>query len=318
MNNTITILNGDVVEGLKTLPDASVQCCVTSPPYWKLRNYNIVGQLGQEKTPEEYVANVVKWADEVKRVLRPDGTFWLNLADTSLDKSLVGIPWMTAFALKASGWKLRQDIIWAKPNPMPESVRDRCTRSHEYIFMFSKSQKYFYDSDAIKNPPSEALLKQVQEGYNGTASKDFSAGGAQDASSTKSRIIENARKKIDKQRGHSRRYDGFNARWDGMTKDEQQMLGSNKRDVWTVATKPFKGAHFATFPPELIRPCILAGSKPGDTVLDPFGGSGTTAMVSLQEKRSAVLVELNPEYLPLINQRCDPYLDPVEERTLAE
>lgn len=327
----VTVLLGDVREQLAFLPDQSIQCCVTSPPYWGLRDYGMVGQLGLEKTPEDYVANMVTVFREVKRVLRDDGTLWLNLGDTyaanrgyqvpdskHVDvgnsmgskvpagykaKDLIGIPWMVAFALRADGWYLRQDIIWHKPNPMPESVRDRCTKAHEYIFMLSKSSRYFYDADAIKNPPSDALLKQVAEGYNGSDSKDFAAGGAQSASGTKTRIIESARAKIDKQRGHSRRHAGFNDRWDALSKLEQQSLGSNKRSVWTVAPAPFRGAHFATFPPALIEPCILAGSKPGDTVLDPFGGSGTTGMVAKQHGRHSVLVELNPEYLELALER---------------
>jgi DNA modification methylase len=201
------------------------------------------------------------------------------------------------------GWYLRQDIIWSKSNPMPESVRDRCTKAHEYIFMLTKSARYFYDADAIKNPPSPDLLKQVAEGYNGSSTKEFANGGAQDASETKARIIKNARKKIDKQRGHSRRHAGFNERWDAMTREEQQMLGSNKRSVWSVATRPYRGAHFATFPPELIRPCIKAGCPAGGVVLDPFGGSGTTGQVSMEEGRRSILIELNPAYGELISER---------------
>ncbi len=295
-------------------------------------------EIGTEKTPQEYVAKLVQVFRAVRRVLADDGLLFVNLGDsysgsgkgvwdvpeerksgiketyrpstfgtkvlTGLPaKNLIGIPWRVAFALQDDGWILRQDIIWAKPNPMPSSVKDRCTSSHEYIFMLSKKPRYYYDAEAIRNAPSEALLKQVVEGYNGTDTKDFAESGAQSASGTKARIIENARKKIDKQRGHSRLHEGFNGRWDAMTRAEQMMLGSNKRSVWTVATAPFKGSHFATFPPELIRPCILAGSRSGDTVLDPFGGSGTTAMVARQEGRNALLVELNEDYLPLISKR---------------
>jgi site-specific DNA-methyltransferase (cytosine-N4-specific) len=186
---------------------------------------------------------------------------------------------------------------------MPESVKDRCTKAHEYIFLLSKSQKYYFDSDAIRNPPSPALIKQVEEGYRGEDTKDFAAGNAQSGSGTKARIIEGARKKVEKVRGHGRVHEGFRDKWDGLTKEEQQALGSNRRSVWNVATKPYKGAHFATFPPELIEPCVLAGSRVGDVVLDPFGGSGTTGMVAHRHGRLAVLCELNPDYLPLIHDR---------------
>lgn len=232
------------------------------------------------------------------------GSTYPHLTTTFLKpKDLIGIPWMVAFALRADGWFLRQDIIWAKPNPMPESVADRCTKAHEYIFMLTKRPKYYYDADAIKNPPSEALLRQVAEGYAGEDTKDFAASGAQSASGTKSRIIENARKKLDKQRGHARPHEGFNDRWDSMTRDEQLGLGSNKRSVWTVATQPFSDAHFATFPPALIEPCILAGCPMGGSVLDPFGGAGTTGLVADRLGRSATLIELNPEYAEMARRR---------------
>ncbi len=338
------ILVGDNRESMKTLPDKCIQTCVTSPPYFGLRDYGVEGQLGLEATPDEFCAALVEVFREVRRVLKDDGTVWLNLGDSyatthtgsmgrgeraanfnfaesRLDgqgkgnrqekkipeglknKDLIGIPWRVAFALQADGWYLRQDIIWSKPNPMPESVRDRCTKAHEYVFLLSKSPKYYFDSEAIRNPPSEALLKQVAEGYAGTDTKDFGANGAQSASGTKGRIIEGARKKIDKMRGHERTNEDFRDKWDGMTKAEQQALGSNKRSVWTVATKPFKGAHFATFPAALIEPCILAGSRPGDLVLDPFGGSGTVAEVSLKHGREAVLCELNPAYAEIAHNR---------------
>ena len=329
------IVQGDNMETLRLMPDNSVQCVVTSPPYFGLRDYGVEGQLGLEKTPEQYVATMVALFREVKRVLRDDGTLWLNLGDSYANdgkwggstggkhvsalhnssvgrgkrdtglkpKDLIGIPWRVAFALQADGWYLRQDIIWHKPNPMPESVRDRCTKAHEYIFMLSKRERYYYDADAIKTPPSETLLKQVAEGYDGKSTKNFAGGGAQDASGTKSRIIEGARAKIDKQRGHSRRHAGFDARWDNLTREEQMSLGANKRDVWTVATKPFRGAHFATFPPELIEPCILAGSKPGDTVLDPFGGAATVGLVCNRRKRNSIMLELNPEYVAISAER---------------
>ena len=188
-----------------------------------------------------------------------------------------------AFALQADGWYLRQDIIWHKPNPMPESVTDRCTKAHEYIFMLTKNARYYYDAAAIKGPAKYIDKSNGKTIYKSAAAYDG--------------------KHSDKQRGHGRRHAGFNARWDAMTKEEQQATGANKRSVWTVATKPFKGSHFATFPPDLIEPCILAGSKPGDIVLDPFGGSGTAAGVSVKHGRHAILCELNPEYAALVPAR---------------
>ena len=286
----------------------------------------IDNQIGLEKTPEEYVGKLVKVFREVKRVLRDDGVLWLNLGDsyngsggaggdyspgglkegqpkypgrkiqTLKPKDLVGIPWRVAFALQADGWWLRSDIIWSKPNPMPESVRDRPTKAHEYIFFLTKSARYYYDADAVKNPPSAALLKQIQDGYDGNGRKDYESVGVQNPSSTKARIIEGKRRKTDKQRGHSRRHAGFNDRWDQMTKEEQAALGSNMRSVWNIATKPYPGAHFATFPEEIPERCIKAGSKPGDIVLDPFGGSGTTGRVAKRLNREYILIELNPTY----------------------
>lgn len=353
----VTILQGDWIEQLKTLPDESFQCVVTSPPYWGLRDYGIEGQLGLEKTPQEYVAKIVAGFQEVKRVLKNDGTLWLNLGDCysgsgkggnpeagkqatnkgsqtigtlygkvgetariaaqtnvtrricaelgMAPKQLIGIPWRVAFALQADGWYLRSDIIWSKPNPMPESVTDRPTRAHEYIFLLTKSAKYYYNHEAIKEPASPELVKQVEDGYNGSAVKDYLNASVQDASATKSRIINNARKRIDKQRGHGRRHAGFNDKWDALTPAEQILLGSNKRSVWTVAPANYREAHFATFPPALITPCILAGTKSGDRVLDPFGGSGTAGMVAVQLGRVATLIELNPEYVKLIERRTD-------------
>ncbi len=308
------ILVGDCRESLRSLPDQSVHCVVTSPPYFGLRDYGVDGQIGQETTPEDFVAAMVEVFREVRRVLRDDGTFWLNLGDSFASsvkgsglggKNLIGIPWRVALALQADGWILRQDIIWHKPNPMPESVRDRCTKAHEYIFMLTKSSRYFYDNDAVKNPPSEALLKQVVAGYAGSDTKDYAVARAQSASGTKGRIIEQARKKIDKQRGHGRRHAGFNDRWDAMSKSEQQLLGSNKRSVWTVSTKPFKEAHFATYPPDLIEPCILAGCPEGGTVLDPFFGAGTTGLVAQRHGRNWIGCELNPTYAEIAERRIN-------------
>ena len=353
MTDTLTILEGDCVEQLRTLPDESVQCVVTSPPYYGLRDYKITGQIGLEPSPDEYVKKLVACFQEVRRVLKSDGTVWLNLGDSYncsvkggnpsdsqhnkqqsnrgseelvrskrigqgsgrwgmgnncvpglKPKDLIGIPWRVAFALQADVWWLRSDIIWNKPNPMPESVTDRPTRAHEYIFLMTKSAKYFYDYEAIKETPSPEFIQQIEEGYNGQAVKDYLGMGVQDASKTKARIINGYRNRIDKQRGHSRRHAGFNDKWDALTPAEQALCGRNKRSVWTVAPANFRGAHFATFPIELIKPCLLAGSKANDVVLDPFGGSGTTAFAALELGRKAVTIELNPDYVKLIKQRC--------------
>ena len=305
------ILIGDCRETLRTLRPGSVHCVVTSPPYFGLRCYGHTGQIGLEETPDRYVAEMVAVFREVRRVLRDDGTVWLNLGDSYATRSgpdfkpkdLIGIPWRVAFALQADGWYLRQDVVWHKPNAMPSSVKDRCTRAHEYIFTLTKSARYYYDHEAIKTPPSEALLRQVAEGYKGSDTKDYGAGGAQSASGTKTRIIEQARKKIDKQSGHGRQHAGFNGRWNATDPETRAALGANKRSVWTVTTKPFKGAHFATFPPDLIEPCILAGCPPGGVVLDPFGGSGTTAGVAAKHHRRSILCELNPDYVEMIRAR---------------
>lgn len=279
--DNLRVLIGDCREQMRALPDRSVQTCVTSPPYFGLRDYGHDGQLGLEHTPEQYIAAMVEVFRCVRDVLTDDGTLWINIGDlnwsASLErdqpieamwgnrrgsdlsrgreniprhnkrgglprpngvkpKDLLGIPWMLAFALRADGWYLRQDIIWHKPNPMPERKMDRCTKAHEYLFLLSKREKYFWDSSGIEE-------KTV----------------------------------------------------DGNTRI--------KRDVWSIPVKHYKGAHFATFPPDLIEPCILAGSRSGDTVLDPFGGSGTTAGVALKHGRKAVLCELNPEYAALVPNR---------------
>ena len=288
------ILIGDVREKLKELPHKSVHCCVTSPPYFGLRDYGEDGQIGLEDTPEQFVANMVEVFREVWRVLRDDGTLWLNLGDSYSGsgkgpagnlgathnerwlehkhsaivpnglkpKDLIGIPWRVAFALQADGWYLRQDIIWHKPNPMPESVTDRCTKAHEYIFLLTKSRQYYFDHEAIKekavsnNKPRQfGATKQV-----GTLRNDIG------------RIFEDT----------------------GLR---------NKRSVWTVTVKPFKGAHFATFPPELIEPCILAGCPPDGTVLDPFFGAGTTGLVAQQHGRNWIGCELNPVYAEMASKR---------------
>jgi DNA modification methylase len=289
---------GDALEVLRTLPAGSVNCCVTSPPYYGLRDYGHAGQIGLEGAPAAYVARLVGVFREVRRVLADDGTLWLNLGDSYATrggvscrsegragfdengrerrgqpagfghKQLMGIPWRVAFALQDDGWYLRQDIIWHKPNPMPESVRDRCTKAHEYLFLLSKRERYAFDADSIREPSARPDL----------------AG--------KSR---NMRK-----RGAGETMRGDIGR-EGIAYCNP--LGRNRRSVWTVPPRPYKGAHFAVMPAELVRPCIRAGCKPGGVVLDPFGGSGTVGQVAIEEGRRAVLVELNPDYVPLIRER---------------
>jgi len=271
----IKILQGNCLEVLKDLPDQSVNTCITSPPYWGLRNYQEEEQLGLEDTPEEYVENLVKVFREVKRVLRDDGTVWLNLGDSfSKEKQLQGTPWRVAFALQSDGWYLRQDIIWHKPNPMPESVRDRCTKAHEYIFLLGKNAKYYFDNEAIKE---KGVMTSSGSKQRDTRETHGIGGG-------------NAGLNLAKQR---------------MKKEliEKGFVKRNKRSVWTVTTKPFKGAHFATFPPDLIKPCVLAGCPEGGTVLDPFGGAGTTGLVAQQHNRNCILIELNPEYAQIARDR---------------
>jgi DNA modification methylase len=321
---TIKIINADCREALRTLPDQSVHCCVTSPPYFGLRDYGHAGQIGLEPTPDEFVAAMVEVFREVKRVLRDDGTLWLNLGDSYnaqpgqrkvtdkagskqqsnagspgapsrnvaglKPKDLIGIPWRVAFALQADGWYLRQDIIWSKPNPMPESVQDRCTKAHEYIFMLSKSKSYYYDIEAIKEPATYP-------------DDDRKARAHVDHKRAPDEMISGIRPRADKQRGHGRRHAGFNDRWDAMEKTEQCSGMRNKRSVWSVATQPFSEAHFATFPPALIEPCVKAGCPVGGTVLDPFGGAGTTGLVADRLQRSAILIELNPEYATMADRR---------------
>ena len=327
------ILEGNVLETLKDLPACSVQCVVTSPPYYGLRDYGVEGQIGLEPSPEAYVEQLVKVFQEVKRVLKDDGTLWLNLGDSYngsgkggnpegspftkqktnqgslLDrptrisglkpKDLIGIPWMVAFALRADGWYLRSEIIWAKPNPMPESMKDRPTKSHEQIFLFSKSQDYFYDYEAILEPANyDGRKDTVMKGSKKYKDGSYLANGNANSLSVKGR--ERWRFKNLQEDGqqpntiHERRAAGL--------KDEVYAV-RNKRDVWTVSTKSYSGAHFATFPTELIEPCILAGTKEGDTVLDPFNGSGTTGEVSIKHHRLYIGCELNPKYVKLTHRR---------------
>jgi DNA modification methylase len=265
----IRSLQGDCRDIFKTLPDESVHCVVTSPPYWGLRDYGHGEQIGLEPTPEAYVATMVEVFREVRRVLRKDGTLWLNLGDSFKDKNLIGMPWRVAFALQTDGWYLRQDIIWAKPNPMPESVTDRCTKAHEYIFLLSKSPRYYYDQDAIR--------------------EEIKAGSG----------IRMRASKHDGCRGDKIK----NPTADITLKHYQEIKGANRRSVWEIDTQPFREAHFATFPPALIEPCVMAGCPKGGTVLDPFGGAGTTGMVADRLQRDAIIIELNPDYAAMAELR---------------
>jgi len=298
------IILGDCIMGMKTLPDGCVQTCITSPPYFGLRDYGGGdSEIGQEDTVEGYVQKMVEVFREVRRILRDDGTLWLNLGDSYMSakncapppqtqggqrgmpsdfvpanrkdqkglktKDLIGIPWRVAFALQADGWYLRQDIIWSKPNPMPESVEDRCTKSHEYIFLLSKKPKYYYDKDAISEPLAYPNEKRRPIGSKGAWEIDGRERG---------------------ENGGGKPYDGYPTR-------------KNKRSVWTVNAKGYKGAHFAVYPEELIKPCVLAGCPEGGTVFDPFTGSGTTAVVAMKNGRNYIGTELNPEYVKIAEER---------------
>ena len=270
----IDIYLGDCLDSLKKLEDQSINTCITSPPYFALRDYGVEGQLGLEETPKEFIDNLVNVFKEVKRVLRDDGTVWLNIGDSyGNEKHLLGIPWRVAFAMQDDDWILRQDIIWNKPNPMPESVKDRCTKAHEYIFLFSKSKKYYFDNEVIKE-------ESVTVNSKGEIGKPNSA--------------KNVGKSVEG-------IDGFDVR--SGFKDMGAYEKKNKRSVWTVATKPFTEAHFATFPKELILPCVLAGCPEGGTVLDPFAGSGTTGIVANHKNRNAILLELSEDYINIAVKR---------------
>jgi DNA modification methylase len=309
------ILVGDAIEMLSTLPAESVDCVVTSPPYWGLRDYGMASQLGMEATPEQYVGNMRMIFEQVSRVLKKNGTLWLNLGDSyaraggTTDKTydkrsmalahqhqrqrrnckppaklkakdLVGIPWRVAFALQADGWYLRQDIIWQKNNPMPESVRDRCTKAHEYIFLMTKSGRYYFDVDAIKEAAKYA-------GPNGAIKSPHGQGFTRSGNRYRKQRPNSESLNIGRQAG--------SVPWEGNTRQ--------KRSVWTVSTKPFKGAHFATFPEKLIEPCILAGCPIGGTVLDPFFGAGTVGLVAKKHGRKFIGIEINPAYAKLAKDR---------------
>ena len=280
------ILVGDVRERLAEVESGSVQTCITSPPYWGLRDYGTTGQIGQESHVDDYVDSLRSVFTEVHRVLNPDGTLWLNLGDRYDGKDLVGTPWRVAFALQAEGWYLRADIIWHKPNPMPESVRDRPTKSHEYLFLFSKAPRYFYDHEAIKEPAEWARWgKQTTPKYEGTDTK---------TGWMKPQTAAELRRKTSVHRS------GIPG---GRSLEADPSGFKNKRDVWTIPTRGYKGAHFAVMPEKLVEPCVLAGSREGDVVLDPFAGSGTVLVVAQRLGRRFVGVELNPDYVGLIEER---------------
>lgn len=320
-DNYGALYQGDVLEELKKLPDESVNMCVTSPPYWNLRDYGIEGQIGLEKTPEEYIDKLVEVFREVYRVLKKDGILWLNMGDSywgsgcgpkgnigcpnnqrvnnskgrkypkgSKYKSgdLVGIPWMLSFALRDDGWYLRQDIIWAKKSCMPESVKNRCTKSHEYIFLLSKNKKYYYNYEAISEPLSPLTIKRYQTGWNGDESRNYP---------------NNKQNNLSKYLGHEK---------------VKKATKRNKRDVWWVATKPLKLAHFSTFPPALIEPTILAGCPEGGMVLDPFIGSGTTAIVAESLNRRWVGIELSEKYCEIVKNRVNKNKDIFTEFNISK
>lgn len=386
---TVRLIQGDCRDVLRTLPDASVHCVVTSPPYFGLRDYGtgtwqggdpecvhsvsgqvqdnkahgaittgvrpgcdasqchkcgaerVDRQLGLECTPDEFIAIMVAVFRDVRRLLRADGTCWINMGDsynagtnakrvapkTGVDvggwndaeidggsrvnfpgckpKDLCGVPWMLAFALRADGWYLRQDIIWSKPNPMPESVRDRCTKAHEYLFLLSKSSRYYYDADAIAEPLAGSSIERLSQTTLGVQ-----AGSDRIPGKT------NGAMKAVHAKGRRKTFRGGGVYTSGRSFDNaadpcNDSIGNtpnpsdvrNKRSVWTIATQPFKEAHFATFPPALVEPCILAGCPVGGTVLDPFGGAGTTGLVADRLQRHAILIELNPSYVELARRR---------------
>lgn len=283
----------------------TVQTIVTSPPYWGLRDYGVAGQLGQEPTLREFLDNMVDVFSLARDLLSDDGTLWLNMGDSYADKELCGQPWRLAFALQDAGWYLRQDIIWSKPNPMPESVRDRCTKSHEYLFLLSKSERYFWDREAMQEqaaPSSIDRWAQNVEDHTGsdrvpgkTNGNMKAVGGPRSKRDSFKRDDSKRAEIIPGQTVGTHRADRDESEWDLATR--------NRRSVWTVPTVPYSGAHFATFPPALIEPCILAGSRVGDIVFDPFLGSGTTAQVAQALGRHWIGCELNPEYVKLQKKR---------------
>jgi DNA modification methylase len=281
-----TIITGDCLPVLKSLPSSSVHCCVTSPPYYALRDYEAEGQIGREGTPEEYIGRLVDVFREVRRMLKFDGTFWLNIADTYCKssrhgckkKDMLGIPWRLALALREDGWYLRSDIIWVKGNAMPESVKDRCTRSYEHVFLLTKSKHYYFDHAAIAEPVAPATIKRMKSGRSGSGK-------------------------------YAAHVPGQPVQAINLPKSAGSIMGGeipthrNKRDVWNINTVPYAGAHFAAFPPKLAETCILAGCPAHGIVLDPFFGSGTTGLAAKQNGRHFIGVEINPRFCKLAEER---------------
>ena len=331
----VQVLIGDARDRIRDIPEATVQCVVTSPPYYGLRDYGVDGQIGLEPTMAEFIATLVEVFREVRRVLRPDGTLWLNLGDSYVSpgsggrdperwprqqrnqgstnatrkdqatdlplKNMMGVPWRVAFALQDDGWILRQDIVWAKPNPMPESVKDRCTKAHEYIFLFAKSPRYYFDGEAIAEPVADSTVARLQQpsladqdgsfrvpGRRGIAMKAVPPAGWDTRPGSHSVLDHN------RPGSQPTKYRAGEAR------DYEAKTLRNRRTVWTISPEPSSENHFARFPSKLAELCIAAGSRPGDTVLDPFAGSGTTLHAAYRMERGALGIELNPEYLPLI------------------
>lgn len=303
MNHQIII--GDCLESLRAMPACSIDCCVTSPPYFGLRDYGMDGQLGLEPTPDEFVSALIDVFREVRRALSDEGTLWLNLGDSyGKAKQLMGIPWRVAFALQADGWYLRQDIIWSKPNPMPESVRDRCTKAHEYIFLLSKGPRYYYDHEAIKEPVAASSIARLAQNVAGQAGS-HRVPGKTNGPMKAVRALRDSFKREGSKREQVLPGQRAGTHRPNRAESSYSLDMRNKRSVWTVTTKPFKGAHFATFPPDLIEPCVLAGCPPDGTVIDPFGGAGTTSVVAEKTGRNSILCELNPDYAALAQTRID-------------
>lgn len=342
---SVQILEGDCRDLLRSLPTESVHCIVTSPPYFGLRDYGMGAQIGLETTPGAFVDALVGVFHEARRVLRSDGTLWLNLGDSYANdskwggatsgkhvsavhgdsgigrrrhqtglksKDLIGIPWRVAFALQADGWYLRQDIIWSKPNPMPESVTDRCTKAHEYLFLLSKSPRYYFDADAIAEPLGSASVARLAQDIDGQGGSDrvpgktngtMKAVGGRRAAGNKTHRYAAAYESGDERLRTKAGLVDFADRERAKVEAGDLDGTRNKRTVWSIATQPFKEAHFATFPPALVEPCILAGSPRGGLVLDPFGGAGTTGLVADRLGRSATLLELNPAYAAIARAR---------------
>lgn len=340
---TTTILIGDVREQLRTLADNSVHCIVTSPPYWGLRDYGVDGQIGLEASPAEFIAAMVDVFEELRRVLRPDGTCWMNMGDSYATgagavgrppggsdqgerfirrgmvntqpnrkklegfkpKDLCMMPHRLAIALQDAGWWVRQDIVWSKPNPMPESVRDRCTKSHEYIFLLTKSERYYYDAEAITEPVSAGTHARLSQDVQAQIGSARANGGAKT----------NGAMKAVGRKVHAGTGVGFGRGYDKVVKPRVKNNASfdeamaimperrNKRSVWTITTQGFSEAHFATFPPELPETCIKAGCPPGGIVLDPFFGAGTTGLVAERLQRDCIGIELNPTYAEIARRR---------------